>query len=107
MAAMLYLPRLFVYHCGRRGLDQSETFKVMERRLLRAIMKPAMTATWILGLLLVWQGGRLQGWLHAKLVAPPRHAAAPSRPTPATQAFAADTNPRPRFYRASTRSRRC
>jgi putative membrane protein len=51
MAGMLYLPRLFVYHCDAEpGSRQSETFKVMERRLLRAIINPAMIATWLLGL---------------------------------------------------------
>jgi hypothetical protein len=50
MAGMLYLPRLFVYHCAaEKGWVQSETFKVMERRLLRAIINPAMIATWVLG----------------------------------------------------------
>ncbi len=50
MAGMLYLPRLFVYHCAaEKGSVQSETFKVMERRLLRAIINPAMIATWVLG----------------------------------------------------------
>jgi protoporphyrin/coproporphyrin ferrochelatase len=52
---MLYLPRLFVYHCAaEKGSVQSETFKVMERRLLRAIINPAMIATWLLGLWLAW-----------------------------------------------------
>ena len=50
MAGMLYLPRLFVYHCDAEpGSEQSETFKVMERRLLKAIINPAMIATWLLG----------------------------------------------------------
>ena len=54
MAGMLYLPRLFVYHCeAERGSKQSETFKVMERRLLRAIINPAMIVTWLAGLYLV------------------------------------------------------
>ena len=57
MAGMLYLPRLFVYHCAaEQGSVQSETFKVMERRLLRAIINPAMIATWVLGLWLAWHG---------------------------------------------------
>jgi putative membrane protein len=70
MAGMLYLPRLFVYHCeAEPGSRQSETFKVMERRLLRAIMNPAMIAAWLLGLGLVYQGGWLAfHWLQAKLV---------------------------------------
>ena len=55
MAGMLYLPRLFVYHCeADPGSMQSETFKVMERRLLKAIINPAMIVTWVLGLWLAW-----------------------------------------------------
>jgi len=75
MAGMLYLPRLFVYHCvAEKGSVQSETFKVMERRLLRAIINPAMIATWVLGLWLGWLGPDSRygwfasGWLDAKLV---------------------------------------
>jgi putative membrane protein len=69
MAGMLYLPRLFVYHCeAEAGSKQSETFKVMERRLLRAIINPAMIASWALGIWLVWKGGwYASGWFHAKL----------------------------------------
>jgi len=69
MAGMLYLPRLFVYHCeAAPGSPTSETFKVMERRLLKAIINPAMIATWVLGLWLVWAGGWWgSGWFHAKL----------------------------------------
>jgi protoporphyrinogen IX oxidase len=70
MAGMLYLPRLFVYHCAAEpGSQQSETFKVMERRLLRVIINPAMIATWLLGLWLLWlsPGVLWAGWLHAKL----------------------------------------
>ena len=70
MAGMLYLPRLFIYHSAADvGSIQSETFKVMERRLLRAIMTPAMIATWLLGLWLAYQGGWFKApWLHAKLL---------------------------------------
>ena len=70
MAGMLYLPRLFVYHCeAEAGSRQSETFKVMERRLLRAIMNPAMIAAWLLGLWLVYAGGwHAFHWLQAKVV---------------------------------------
>ncbi len=70
MAGMLYLPRLFVYHTAAEpGSVQSETFKVMERRLLRAIINPAMVATWVLGLWLAWDGGWFQSpWLHAKIL---------------------------------------
>jgi len=69
MAGLLYLPRLFVYHAAAKpGSEQSETFKVMERRLLRAIMTPAMIATWLFGIALVLTGGWLAaGWFHAKL----------------------------------------
>jgi putative membrane protein len=60
MAGMLYLPRLYVYHCtAEAGSVQSETFKVMERRLLRAITNPAMIASWVLGLLLA---AHLDAW---------------------------------------------
>ena len=70
MAGMLYLPRLFVYHAGvAAGSPQSETFKVMERRLLRFIMTPAMTATWLFGIALVIQGQYFTAtWFHLKLV---------------------------------------
>jgi putative membrane protein len=77
MAGMFYLPRLYVYHCeAEPGSKQSETFKVMERRLLRVIINPAMIAAWILGFLLVahldlWAAG----W-------PLRAGAGTSRPTP-------------------------
>jgi putative membrane protein len=70
MAGMLYLPRLFVYHCAAEvGSVQSETFKVMERRLLKAIINPAMIATWVLGIALVWQGGWVFAtWFQVKFV---------------------------------------
>ena len=70
MAGMLYLPRLFVYHCEAEvGSKQSETFKVMERRLLRAIINPAMIAAWVLGLWLAYDQGYFKaGWLHGKLL---------------------------------------
>jgi putative membrane protein len=69
MAGLLYLPRLFVYHAAApAGSPQSETFKVMERRLLRAIMNPAMIATWAFGVLLVLLGGWwTSGWLWVKV----------------------------------------
>jgi putative membrane protein len=68
MAGMLYLPRLFIYHCeAEPGSRQSETFKVMEWRLLTIIINPAMVATWVLGVWLAHDGGWLTaGWLHAK-----------------------------------------
>jgi putative membrane protein len=70
MAGMLYLPRLFVYHCAAEpGSQQSETFKVMERRLLKAIINPAMIVSWGLGLWLAWTGGWYASyWLQAKVI---------------------------------------
>ena len=69
MAGMLYLPRLFVYHArAAKGSEMSETFKVMERRLMRGIINPAMIAAWILGLSLAWQGNHwAEHWFHAKV----------------------------------------
>jgi protoporphyrinogen IX oxidase len=70
MAGMAYLPRLFVYHADAGvGSDKSETFKVMERRLLRGIINPAMIATFLFGGLMLWANPALltQPWLHAKL----------------------------------------
>jgi protoporphyrinogen IX oxidase len=62
MAGLFSLPRLFVYHVDAGpGSDKSETFKVMERRLISAIMRPAMIATWVLGLALAWLGH----WWHS------------------------------------------
>jgi putative membrane protein len=72
MAGMLYLPRLFVYHTqAAPGSEMSETLKVMERRLLKAIINPAMAAAWVLGLILVFWYGVIDWsadyWFHAKL----------------------------------------
>jgi protoporphyrinogen IX oxidase len=69
MAALLYLPRLMVYHCSAAiGSAISETFKVMERRLLRQIMTPAMLVAWVSGIWLAVNGGWFSaGWFHAKL----------------------------------------
>ena len=71
MAGMLYLPRLFVYHCDvPPGSAQAETFTVMERRLLGIIINPAMIVTWISGLWLVWQlGAYLSAWFLVKFAA--------------------------------------
>lgn len=68
MAGMLYLPRLFIYHSeAGPGSPQSETFKIMERRLLHVIINPAMMLTWVFGLWLAWEGFRFQGtWLYLK-----------------------------------------
>jgi len=68
MAGLLYLPRLFIYHFDAQiGGVQSETFKVMERRLLKAIMTPAMLASWIFGLwLVVLTNAHMTGWFATK-----------------------------------------
>jgi putative membrane protein len=70
MAGMLYLPRLFVYHAVQPAASESsEMLKVMERRLLRFIMTPAMAVAWVSGLWLAYSAGFfVQGWLHAKLL---------------------------------------
>ncbi len=63
MAGMLYMPRLYVYHCGATlGSEMDATFKVMERRLLRGIMNPAMVATFLFGLGLIAADARIRGW---------------------------------------------
>jgi protoporphyrinogen IX oxidase len=72
MAGMFYLPRLYAYHAATAvGSDVSEQFKIMERRLLRAIMNPAMILTWGLGIWLIGITGAMSpgnGWLHIKLL---------------------------------------
>ena len=102
MAGMLYLPRLFVYHCEAvPGSVQSETFKVMERRLLRAIINPAMIATWALGLWLAWDAGFFSdAWLHAKLALVVILSGIHGFFARCVADFANDRNTRPqRFYR--------
>lgn len=71
MAGLLYLPRLFVYHAETKaGTKQSETFKVMERRLHRYIMEPASIVTWVFGGLMLYANPGLlsEGWMHLKLL---------------------------------------
>lgn len=72
MAGLLYLPRLYVYHeDAAAGSEVSELFKIMERRLLRAIMTPAAIATWAFGFLTAWSGGyqiAVPGWLIVKVL---------------------------------------
>jgi putative membrane protein len=107
MAGMLYLPRLFVYHCAaEKGSVQSETFKVMERRLLRAIINPAMIATYVFGLWLAWLGPDprygwfASGWLWAKIVLVLAQSAAHGLCVRWMKDFAADRNRHsPVFYR--------
>jgi putative membrane protein len=94
MAGMLYLPRLFVYHVeAEKGSVQSETFKVMERRLLRGIINPAMMATWAFGLWLAWNGFGFQGgWLHAKIALVIAMSAVHGYLSAAVRKFASDRN---------------
>jgi protoporphyrinogen IX oxidase len=102
MAGMLYLPRLFVYHCDAEiGSKQSETFKVMERRLLKAIINPAMIVTWLAGLYLVWSGHWFSApWFHAKLLLVLILSAVHGFFSGWVRAFAADRNPHSqKFYR--------
>jgi putative membrane protein len=104
MAGLLYLPRLFVYHAAEEiGSPTAETFKVMERRLLRAIMNPAMGGVFVFGVLLLLTPGVVDwasGWIYAKLLLVAgltglHHALARWR-----KDFAEDRNTRPaRFYR--------
>ena len=102
MAGMLYLPRLFVYHCeAEAGSKQSETFKVMERRLLKAIINPAMTVTWLAGLYLAWAGHWfLAGWWQAKFLLVLVMSGIHGFFSRCVRDFAADQNTRSqRFYR--------
>jgi putative membrane protein len=103
MAGLLYLPRLFVYHTqAQPGTIQSETFKIMERRLLKAIMTPAMIASFVFGIwIIVLQPGLLsQGWMHAKLLLVLLMAGSHGAMSKWRKDFEADRNVRPeRFYR--------
>jgi putative membrane protein len=104
MAGLLYLPRLFVYHAAEpRGSATSETFKIMERRLLRGIMTPAMIATLVLGgALLATPGvvGWSSGWIHVKLLSVLLLLGLHHFLGRCRKAFAIDANKRPaRFYR--------
>jgi len=102
MAGIFYLPRLYVYHAETEaGSRQSENFKVMERRLLRAIMTPAMIATWLFGVWAAASGGYFaDGWLHAKLVLVVAMTAFHMALASWRKAFAEDRNTRSaRFFR--------
>lgn len=105
MAGMFYLPRLFVYHVDApKGSVQSETFKVMERRLMRAIINPAMGAAWVFGLLLVLTPGVVnwsQGWPWVKAGSVLAMSGLHGMLSRYRKDFAADANVRPaKFYRA-------
>jgi protoporphyrinogen IX oxidase len=102
MAGMLYLPRLFVYHCETApGSAESERFKLMERKLLKVILNPAMIATWILGLTLVWlTRADQQHWFQAKFILVLAMSGIHGFYAATVRRFANDANTRPqRFYR--------
>jgi putative membrane protein len=103
MAGLLYLPRLFVYHAASEaGSPQAETFKVMERRLLRFITTPAMIAAWIFGLILAFSvvDWAQAGWFHAKLLLVLILSGFTGMLAKWTREFAADRNTHSqRFYR--------
>ncbi len=102
MAGLLYLPRLFVYHCAAsKGSELSETFKVMEYRLLRFIMTPAMIVSWSAGLWLsIAVYGFAGGWLHAKLLLVLLLSAAHGYMAVVVKSFATDGNQKShKFYR--------
>lgn len=105
MAGMMYLPRLFVYHAqAERGSVQSETFKVMERRLYRGITTPAMIASWVFGLWLAFGFGIVdfsQGWMWVKAALVLLLSAIHGYYGRLRRAFAEDRNEKPaRFFRA-------
>ncbi|WP_346892944.1 protoporphyrinogen oxidase HemJ [uncultured Roseibium sp.] len=102
MAGMLYLPRLFVYHVDAEpGSKQSETFKIMERRLMKAIINPSMIASWLFGLWLAYDSGfYTQGWFHAKFTLVLLMSGAHGYLSRCVKTFARDENTRPaKFYR--------
>ena len=103
MAGLLYLPRLMIYHCDtKKGSDMSETFKIMERRLLRYIMTPAMIVSWVIGLILAFgYVGLLENhWLIAKFVCVVLLSAAHGSMAKWVREFSEDRNTRPqKFYR--------
>ena len=104
MAGMLYLPRLYVYHAdAQKRSIQSETFKIMERRLLRGIINPAMVATWVFGLWMVFSDvvDWSSGWPWVKAVMVILLSAYHGYLSRWRRDFAADRNVRPaKFYRA-------
>lgn len=94
MAGLVYLPRLFVYHAdAEKGSVQSETFKLMEKRLLKLIMTPAMMIAWVIGLWLAYSGGYFTApWFHMKLTAVVLLSGAHSFYAGAVKKFEADLN---------------
>lgn len=101
MAGMLYLPRLFVYHAeSAAGSDKSETFKVMERRLLKFIINPAMIASLLFGALMFVANPGLfsEGWMHVKLLCVVLLFAAHGALAKHVRLFASDKNIKPAKY---------
>jgi putative membrane protein len=105
MAGLLYLPRLFVYHAeSAKGSPQSETFKIMERRLLKYITTPAMVVSWALGLYLAFSviNWSADGWFYAKLALVLLLSAYHGALAKWTKQFAEDRNTHSsRFYRVA------
>ena len=102
MAGMLYLPRLFVYHAeATRGSEASEIFKVMERRLLKAIVNPSMILVFLTGFTLVYLTGDWRdGWWQAKFILVLGLAGLHGYFARCVRSFAEDRNERPaHFYR--------
>ncbi|WP_424137638.1 protoporphyrinogen oxidase HemJ [Roseomonas chloroacetimidivorans] len=106
MAGMFYLPRLFVYHSTVPvGSEPSEMFKVMERRLLRAIINPAMGAAWLFGITLVLTPGVVDwgaGWWYGKMAGFLGMSAMHGHLSAARKRFEADERPKSeRYWRAA------
>jgi putative membrane protein len=104
MAGMFYLPRLYVYHCDLApGSAESERFKVMEWRLLKQIINPAMIATWVFGTMLMLTPGVIDwssGWWHVKFACVLAMAGFHGALSKWRRMFMEDRNTRPqRFYR--------
>jgi len=102
IAGMMYLPRLFVYHAAaEKGSIQSQTFKIMERRLYRGIITPAMILTWVFGLTMVLTPGIIdwsQGWVSVKAVSVILLSVIHGYYGRQVRAFATDTNTRPQGF---------
>ena len=99
MAGLFYLPRLFVYHAQVGPGPQSQTFKIMEKKLLGVIMRPAMTVSWLTGLYLAYSGDHWRdGWFHAKLALVIAMTAAHYYDAVLVKRFAADANTRSHVF---------
>jgi putative membrane protein len=102
IAGMMYLPRLFVYHtAAEKGSIQSETFKVMERRLFKGIINPAMVLTWVFGLTMVLTPGIIdwhEGWVWVKAASVILLSGIHGYYSRQVKAFADDRNERPQGF---------